>query len=162
MAESNIPKSFEDHGCTALSLFGETQEHEAQCVHRLIACPVSSLCAWKGATQQMLYHFSTDHSDLMADKMEFKLSMCTKDEEGHLFVYKNGIGVFLKYCYSCAPSTLQYDIKHFNAEYKEILVKISIANDLDPDYKVHVKGRVSFCHKDSNVKTLSLNNFLSI
>ncbi|KAF2901500.1 hypothetical protein ILUMI_04683 [Ignelater luminosus] len=166
------PCKFKDHGCKERLKFGEARDHEANCIYDPMICPVSPSCTWKGATiKEMLNHFPDCHSDLIAKKMAFKLAVRDQDQSGFLLACLDGVIVILKYHYSVSTGNLQYQIYHLNTDVQEMMMKISLINDVDLDYRIHLKEDSPYLfnksfYKDfskiSNPKTLALRNLFAV
>lgn len=161
-----FPCQFKKFGCEERLLFGSTNEHEDKCVFRSFVCPLSSsrTCSWEGSVVQMPEHFIKEHTDLVKEKLEFKLQV-DKDDQGILMVVFDELPLIMKYKFNASTSDLHYDIRIISFNIQEALFKIRLINAFDRDYSSTLKGGKCLpfnnqFYSPQGCRALLVNNFL--
>ena len=86
---STIPCS--EQGCSFKGTYFEMQQHEQNCFHRSIKCPLSS-CGWAGKANKLDEHIETAHEDEIEDVessftiLLYNPSSCVIDTKAELIV----------------------------------------------------------------------------
>lgn len=70
-----FPCNHRSEGCEEYLRFDEVEEHEEQCLHRTLNCPVTlySKCDWVGTILRIFEHYSQKHKHLCLKEPFFKI-----------------------------------------------------------------------------------------
>lgn len=150
----SFPCRFREQGCIETISFDESINHETKCFHKTVQRPYSvrNMCNWKGTMANIFNHFTLQHSEIIMENAEFKITM-EEDISNFLVISRGEVIFIMKYEFNGLSKTLNYNIQYYSINSYKAFYKFKLISDLDEECSVGLSKKRYIRFDDSFYET---------